>query len=65
VEEPVLAVWRGHIPNWAVTSYREKTPQEPGFSGKKGRMLETGLHKNSLNLDSSGPRTLSAESNYY
>lgn len=20
-------------------------PQEPGFSGKKGRMLETGLHK--------------------
>lgn len=46
VEKPILAARRGHIPNWALASYRgKKMPQEPGFSGKKGRMLETGLHR--------------------
>lgn len=42
----------------------EKIPQEPGFSGKKGRMLETGLHK-SPQFKFLWPETSSAESNYY
>lgn len=54
------------VPNWALASYRgeKKMPQEPGFSGNKGRMLETGLHK-PPQFKFLWPETPSAESNYY
>lgn len=48
----------------ALASYREKVPQEPGFSGKKGRMLETGLHK-PPQFKFLWPETPSVKSDYY